>query len=214
LTVVLRSLRLVLVFALVAAFLASCGSGGKKAAPATANGTVKTSNKEADLKLGNLDVESFGPDVKISKADQQAVLSASQKYVDTAIVSPLTNGSVGASYAPLFTAGLRARATGADQATLTDESIGKVKQFSQTASPVAVSALVDGAGAFTYLAANFLVNVKATAAVGPMTLTRNVELTFAPNGKAWDVNAYRVTTVRKLPTGTSTTVASSGVTSK
>jgi hypothetical protein len=216
LTVVLRSPRFslsALALVLAALLLASCGGSGKKAA--TAGSSVpKVSNKEADLKLGAVDVESFGPDVKLTNAQQQAVLNTSQKYLDAAVISPLTGGGVGASYAPLFTPGVQAAATGADQPVLTDAPIGKVKEFTQTASPVGVSALADGTGTVLYLASNFLVNTKAQTDDGPLTDTRTVELTLVPNGSNWNVNAYRVTAVRKLPTGSTTTVASSGGTSK
>ena len=207
--------RLVVLLALVVA-LAACGGSGKHQAKASANGTPKVSNKETDLTVGTVTVETAGPDVNLGKPQQKAVLAASQTYLDSAVIAPLTSGAVGAGFAPLFDPSIRGAATGADNATLTDAPIGKVKKFNQTASPVAISALADGSGAFVYLASNFTVNVKATTADGPATLTKNVELTFAPAGSKWTVTAYRVTALRKLPasTASSTAAQSTGGTSK
>ena len=105
---------------------------------------------------------------------------------------------------------MRGSATTTDQDALTEMPIGKVDKYSEKATPVAITGLADGTGAIVYLASNFTVTTNATTTDGAATLARNVELTFVPSGKDWVVTAYRVHALRKLPTGTTTTVASTG----
>lgn len=199
-------------FVAIAAFCtvaAACSSGGSHNA-AKASTAAGVSSKQSPLKVGSVDVESAGPSVSVDKSTQKAVLLASQQYVDAAIVAPLATGKLGSGYDALFDDGVRLGATTTDANTLTDAGVGQATSFTETPTPVAVSALADQSGALLYLATKFTVNVDATIASGPATIARTVELTFAPSGKNWTVTAYRVRTLRKLPTGTTTTNANAG----
>lgn len=182
-------------------------SKSKKAAPAP---TIKASDKTVTLVVGDTDVETYGAPVKIPAATQKAILASTQHFLDSAITSPLSTGALGAGYDTLFDNGVRANATGADAKTLTDVGMGKVDHFEETSNKVALSGLADGSGSFLYLASRFKVDITAKTPDGPAHLAHDVELTFAPAGKEWSVTAYRVTTWRKLPGGTTTTSANAG----
>ncbi len=162
------------------------------------------------LKIGKVDVESAGPNVSIDKSTQNAVLALAQQYVATAMIAPLSTNALGSGYPALFDDGVRQSATTTDAAALTDAGIGKTTSFDEKTTPVTISALADQLGGIDYLATNFNVNISAKTADGPATITRTVELTFAPSGRSWLVTAYRVHAIRKLPTGTTSTTANAG----
>jgi hypothetical protein len=196
---------------LVVALLATACSGDKKKTETPQ--TAPVANTAVTLKMGKIDVQSFGPDVKVPKGVQKQALTLAQHYVDSAITQPMSSGAVGGRFASLFDTGVRAAATGADQDALTDATVGKVDEYAETSTPVALSALADGSGAFLYLATNFTLKTTAKTAEGSVKSTRNVELTLSPKGNNWIVSAYRVKTVRKLPSGaTTTTTAATGTT--
>ena len=79
---------------------------------------------------------------------------------------------------------------------LTDLVVGKTTNLTEQSTPVVLSALADNSGALLYLATKFKVNVDATTAGGPITINRNVELTYVRVGRAWLVSAYRVDVTR------------------
>ncbi len=203
-----RTLRAFVAAALVCVVAAACSSSKHSATkPST---PAEVASTQVALKIGKVDVESAGPSVNVDKSTQNAVVARSQQYVATAMIAPLSTGSLGSGYASLFDDGVRLGATTTDANTLTDAGIGKTTGFDEKTTPVTISALVDQLGGIDYLATNFTVNINATTADGPATIARTVELTFAPSGKNWLVTAYRVHAVRKLPSGTTSTTANAG----
>lgn len=193
----------------------ACG-GGKHARPApTAPVTQGSKAKPAVLAVGEVDIQTWGPDVKLPKGMQKQVLGLAQAYYDTAVHAPLSSGKVGAGYVALFDPSLRAAATGSDAQAMTDVSLGQVSKYTETASKVKISGLADDRGILRYLATNFSMRVDATSAQGLVRITRSVELTYAPSGRTWLVTAYRITTVRSTPKAkTTTSVAAGGGTTK
>jgi hypothetical protein len=208
--VVFVRLRRILPVVLVVLVAASACSDDKKSEEIP---PAAPQNKLAALKIGSVTVHSAGPDVHVPKDTQKRALRLAQTYVDTALIAPLESGRPGDQFPGLFDPGLRAVATGADRPALTDAGVGAIDHFQQSASPVRLSALADGAGSFLYLATNFSVKVRATSPDGVLTSTHDVELTFAPAGKSWRITAYRVKAVRRPPGGpTTTTAAAAGST--
>jgi hypothetical protein len=135
----------------------------------------------------------------INRPTRRAVLAGAQRYVDRAILAPLETGKAGRGYPALFVDGLRPAATGVDRNILTDLTVGNTATLVERVSPVALSGLADARGSLLYLATKFSVTVEVTNAGGPMTINRDVELTFAPVGRAWLVTAYRVNMTRIRP---------------
>jgi len=192
--------------------LAACGSSHKSGTGTTTSTVRPLAVKTADLKSGTTDNETAGPLVGINNATGAKVLSEAQKYLDAAVFSPLSTGRIGAGYAALFDAGVRAGATGADARALTDAVVGKVYGYSETATPVAFTGLFDMTGAELYIATNFDVHVKATTDSGQLRIDHKVELTFAPGpAQTWTVTAYRVHTTRTSATAVTSTTAQSVV---
>jgi hypothetical protein len=190
------------------AALASCSSAHKHAAPPAAVKAAVIAHVQR-LKVGSVDLETAGPQLSLPKKTQAAVLAAAQQYVDSAIATPLSSGTVDPAFATLFVPALRPVATTTDRATLTDEKIGKASRYTATAQPVAVSGLVDASGALLYLATDFNLSEHVTTPAGTYGVLRAVELTFAPRRGSWDVVAYRVTTTRSSRAATTTTTVAS-----
>jgi hypothetical protein len=191
--------------------LSACGGAKHKSNPSD-NVPKVLAIKTSVLKVGKVDVESAGPSVQIDTATGRAVLAAAQKYIDNAVFAPLKVGTIGAGYGALFDPGVKAAALGADRTALTDLDVGKTTSLTTKATPVELSALVGSLGDLMYIATDFDLTVNGAAAGGKFTMTRHVELAFAPRGKAWLVTAYRVNSVRKSVAGTTTTTASAGTT--
>jgi hypothetical protein len=191
------SLVVVAVVALVLANLAGSGnSGGNEKPKHVAN------NIGLVLKIGKVNVQSAGPPPRVKSSVKQAVLDASQTYVDDAVLAPLDKGKLDPAYAKIFDLGVRNSATGSDRATLTEVRTGKVKAPKATATTVSLDAMGDQTGKLVLVAATFGVDVNATGSGGPVKIQRFAELTFAPEGNRWLVTAYRVGVTRKLPAST------------
>jgi hypothetical protein len=189
--------------------LAACSSGGASESSDTSAKKTTTTKPAATVLLtqGESAVASAGPDVALDDATRQAVLDASQRYVDAAVLEPLTKGAVDTAYPGLFDASVSASATGPDRAALTDEGITTVTTSpTVTASPVRFDGLADANGAVQFVATTFTLDVKGATAAGPLAVQRSADLTFAPGaGGTWLITAYRVAVVRQEPDGSTTT---------
>ncbi len=204
---------LVALFAIATLVATGCSGGsGKKAQADKTSGTTAPNVKTAALKAAStVDVESAGAATTLDGPTKTALVAAATAYVQNASLAPLSTGRLGADYATLFDPGVRAPATTTDVRALTDESVGKVDNYTETVTPVQLSALADSSGVLLYAATNFGEQVNAKTAAGPVTIKRTIELTLAPGAdKHWTVTAYRVVAARSTPAGTTTTTASAG----
>jgi hypothetical protein len=198
----------------LALVLAACGGGGKKHTSAnTPTTTPKVlSVKTSVLKVATVNIQTAGPSVPIDTPTGRAVLGVAQAYIDDGVFAPLRTGKVAGSFPTLFDTGLKAAATGADEAALTDLAVGKVSGLSTVATPVHLSALEGTLGELLYVATIFDLTIKGTGDSGRLSIQRHVELTFAKTAGKWHITAYRVQTVRKSAAGTTTTTAKGGAT--
>ena len=201
------SLALPLVVSLL---LAACSGGGDDASTTSRPKSTTTTSGPVKIALGDVHIESAGPDVKLDAPTQKAVLDSTTKYVDSAIVAPLRDGKLGKAYASLFDPNVQKAATTTDRETLTDLSVGKAtKGYKTTVTPIRIEGIADQAGKLLYVASVFQVNATTTTAAGPVTISRVSELTFSPGFGQWKVTAYRTLTTRKAATKTTTTTAAS-----
>jgi len=191
------AVAIVAVLAIIIAIVA--GGGSKSVKPKHVDNSVGLV-----LKIGTVDVQSAGPPAHISSAARQAVLDASQSYVDDAILAPVDKGHLDEAYARIFDRGVRKSATGRDRAALTEVRTGSLKAPKATATPVRLDGMGDQTGKLVLVAATFWVHVSADGSGGKVKIERLSELTFAPEGGRWVVTAYRVGVKR---TGTAQTTA-------
>lgn len=174
------------------------------------NGSQKPAKVENSagltLKIGSVGVESAGPPATISKSTQQSVLDSSQQYVDRALLAPLEKGTLDRRYAELFDSGIKADATGRDQATITEVRTGKSTPLKATATAVHLDGLGDQTGKVVLVAATFGVDLNVKGA----KITRLTELTFANEQGKWIVTAYKVGVNRATSARTTAAVAHAG----
>ena len=198
------SLVIVAVLALVLVNLLDSGGGSEKPKHvANSAGLV--------LKIGTVDVQSAGPPPRINSSVKQAVLDASQSYVDDALLAPLEKGRLNQAYAQIFDRGVRRAATGHDRAALTEVRTGELKApVKATATKVRLDGMGDQTGKLVLVAATFGVNVDAKGSGGPVKIRRLAELTFAPERGRWVVTAYRVGVKRTTTAQTTAAVARAG----
>jgi hypothetical protein len=193
------SVVVIAILAVVLVKLATGGNGSKKPAKVENSAGLR-------LEIGDVAVESAGPPAKISTSTQQSVLDSSQAYVDAAILGPLENGKLGRTYAQLFDSGVRAAATGHDEATITEVRTGKNTPEKATATKVRLDGLGDPTGKVVLVAATFGVDVTIKGA----KIQRLTELTFANEHDKWVVTAYRVGVKRATSARTTAAVAHAG----
>jgi hypothetical protein len=201
---------------LVVILLVACSSGEDTSGTSRRSNTT-TSTAPVKIAVGDVHIESAGPDVKLDAATQAAVLDATAEYVDAAIVGPLRDGKLGAGYPALFDGNVQAPATTNDREALTDLSVGKATDgYEATVTPVRIDGVADQVGKLLFVASTFQVNVQTTTGDGPVTISRAAELTFSPASGAWKVTGYRTLTARTPGTGptTSTTAEAGAPTTK
>lgn len=163
------------------------------------------------LAIGPVDVQSAGPPARINTAVRQAVLDASQSYVDDAILAPLDKGKLDPAYVKIFARGVRKAAAGHDRAALTEVRTGELKApVTATATKVRLDGMGDQTGKLVLVAATFGVDVNAKGSGGPVKIQRLAELMFAPEGGRWAVTAYRVGVKRTTSAQTAAAVARAG----
>jgi hypothetical protein len=191
--------------------LVACSSGEDTSGDSRRSSTT-TSAAPVKVTVGEVHIESAGPDVKLDAATQTAVLDATTKYVDAAIVGPLRDGKLGAGYPALFDGNVQAPATTSDREALTDLSVGKATDgYEATVTPVRIDGVADQVGKLLFVASTLQVKVETTTAGGPLTISRSAEFTFSPASGSWKVTGYRTLTARTPATGpTTTTTAEAG----
>jgi hypothetical protein len=198
------AVAIVAVLAIIVAIVASGGS--KQVKPKHVDNSVGLV-----LKIGSVDVQTAGPPAHINSSARQAVLDASQSYVDDAILAPLSKGHLDEAYTRIFDRGVRRSASGPDRPALTEVRTGSLKApLKATATPVHLDGMGDQTGKLVLVAATFLVDVSAKGSGGPVKIQRLSELTFAPEGGRWLVTAYRVGVTRTTAAQTTAAVARAG----
>jgi hypothetical protein len=203
----------IVVVAIVAIVLAiTAGSGGKKKhSSASSTSTAPAKPGELRLAIGTVTMENAGPPATIRPSVRRALLSASQRYVDDAILAPLKTGNVNDAYETIFDQGVRTNAAGVDRTILTEATTGVARgAVSAKASAVHLDGLGDQNGKPVLIAATFYLTIKVPLAKGPLSILRVTELTFASAFGKWYVTAYNVGVKRTI--GATTTAKSASTT--
>jgi hypothetical protein len=204
------SIVFVVVLAIVLANLASSGDNSKPAAKKPGKPAAAKAG-ELKLVLGKVNVQNTGPPAKVKAPVREALLAATQTYVDDAILAPLEQGAVVNRYQAMFDPGVKSAAMGPDHGVLTEAKTGVAKgPVHATASPVVIDAIGDQTGKPALVATTFIMTVKATTPAGPMTIRRLTEFTFANEFGRWVVTAYNVGVRRTVGATTQSKTATTG----
>jgi hypothetical protein len=163
------------------------------------------------LVIGRVLIRNVGPPAQVKQSLRHALLRATQRYVDGAIIAPLEKGRATPGWGKLFDPFVQRYARKRDLADLSEVKMGfRRKRVHATASKVRVDALGGPEGHPALVALTWSMNVDANTAKGHLAIRRHTELTFAKEFGQWLVTAYQVDVTRSLGKKKTTTAAHAG----
>lgn len=179
---------------------------------------VPTTPAEA-TPAGDLAVTGAGYDLQAAGAVAPAaldlawkgVLSTLNRYVDSAVLTPLRSGAPVGDLGPLFTAaaGPRVATGGADRAAFVDEGLGPATGIRGDRAVATLTALAGTDGALGPVAARLDLRLRAESDGAPVTVARTGELVLVPEGDTWKIDSYDIRVSRESAQATTTTTATS-----
>ena len=167
---------------------AACSGGGGKSAstPTTRPGTA------VPIAAGPVTVTASGIAGTLSNADREAIVETVRRYVTAASIDPFRGRPVG-DLASVFAATAVTAANGPDRATVVDDGLPKATgKVTATAKPLAITALTDPSGAVVLVGVTLDLDVRASAAKGPVRVKRTGELVLEKDGPSWKITSYRL----------------------
>jgi hypothetical protein len=212
------SIVLVVGVALLLASTADTDSTHKAAkakAKAKEKARIAAQARPVKLAVGRVIVQSTGLPSAVKPPVRRAVMSATQRYFDNAIQSPLRSRGVNPAYQNVFDTGVNGPAAHKDRAALTESATGPIRGPVRIwVSHVRIDGLGDPAGKIALVATTFTMRADARTPAGKLQIRRHTELTFAYELGRWKVTAYQVTVRRILGGKTTTTTARAGTGAK
>jgi hypothetical protein len=206
-----RPARRLAVLLAAAVVLGACSGGdGDDAADDSTTTAAAVEGFEVALEIGRVTVAGVRDGAELASSTQRAVLTAAERYVQSAMVSPAVRGEIGPRFPRLFAPATRELVTagGRDHVVLTDDGIPRATATPElTTTPVELDALVATDGRPALVVATFRARTNTETEDGPVEVGRSLELTFEPIDGDWLVTAYKVFTKRE-GTGPTTTTAS------
>lgn len=195
-----------------ATLLASVAVTAAAVAIAPSAGAAKKPKAVVTMTPGDVTVYKTGdaPDT-LPDDVRTAVMATLSGYVDAATVKPLQKGTRAsdAALAATLAPAVSARLAGADRAVLVDEGLPKsTAKVTVTATPVALTALADGAGSIVVVTAKLDQVATTKTKKGKVSITRSGELVLEPDNGSWKITGYTLTVDRVgkgVPTTTATT---------
>jgi len=191
-------------------FFRSSGDGDGDGDTKSTKSTKKITVSDLELTVGGVYNANAGPAVAFPPEGQTAVMDTVGAYVQGGLINPMTEGEVPEELAQYFDAGTTARLEGPDRAVLFDEDLPELTgSFTPLAQPVILTALSDGTGAFVLATAAVKYEATAETEDGDVKITRQIELTLAPEAGLWKITGYDIILVLdgRGITSTTTTAA-------
>lgn len=174
--------------------LAAC-SGSSSSKPDTTT-TRAAPGTKVTATVGTVTVAVAGIPGQLADADRDAVLTAIDRYIDSATIAPLS-GKQPKSLASQFTASAAPALTGPEQDALVDTAVPHATgAVTAKLAPVNVTALSDQAGAIDLIGTTFDLTVNATAETGPITIHRTGELMFTRDAGTWKILGFTLAVTR------------------
>jgi hypothetical protein len=214
LIVIVAVVVVVIVVGVVAALALSGGGSGKSnhsAAPSTTH-----ANTTITLTAGNVSAASAGPNLTVTPAQTQAIMTLIRNYIQIATVQPLRTGQPAGDMSSIFNAATLAQVNGPDRAVMTDEGLPKVTgALVVSAQPVSITGLGDQQGNLVLLAAQLQLTVdgQVKGSQTGVAVQRNGDFVVQSNGfGSWQVTSYAMSVNRAgagVDTSASTGSASS-----
>lgn len=133
------------------------------------------------------------PDVVLS-----GVLATLNRYLDSAVVSPLRTGTVAADLASIFTPAAALRLTGPDRATLVDEGLPPAgRGLGVDDAAVTLTGLLDNDGSISVVAARVDLTVRTGSGPASTRVARSGELVLVPDVGSWKIDGYDLRVTRE-----------------
>jgi len=182
------------------AALGACSGDGDSEAEDPTTTTAAVEGVDVALEPGAVTVFGVADGAVLAESAARAALVGAERYVQSAMVSPLARGDVAERFTGLFAPALLplVQSGGRDHAVLTDAGIPEATATpSVTTSPVAIDALVATDGTPLMVVTAFRARTNAETDEGPVSVGRTVELTFERTDGDWLVTAYKISTTRR-----------------
>ena len=194
---------LLLVLLVVILGFAGCGGNGNDGSdgsngPAESDIAVRTT-----IKAGKITLHSVGTTPGLPAPIVRNVISATRRYVKSAVLAPLRGQPIDKKFSRMFGPTIRSRTRPGtpDYGALTDVGVAGASRTPMiTTSPVSLDALLGSDGTASLVAATFTMRIRTDVDDAPLSIRRKSELTFFHDMKGkWLITAYRVSVRRSGP---------------
>ncbi len=194
-----RPSRLALLAAAVVV-AAACTSGGTGSAP-------DEPLPPPAFTVSGVEVQSVAePAPPLPDTVRAEVLATLDEYLLRAMVSPLRSGEPVGDLGSLFTGAAAARLAGPARAAMVDEGLPQASDVRGLVSTVGLGALAGADNDVVVVTATIDVRLEATGD-DPLTIVRTGDLVLVPDGDAWKIDGYDMSTTRDSGAGPTTTAA-------
>jgi hypothetical protein len=206
-----RARRCVVALLAATLVLASCHGSSKQASKPTSTGAPTTDTRghtvSLALRLGRVDVQAVGAVHPFTAQQKAGFLALVNRYVASAIATPLLSGhSAGpllASFAPSLIG--RVGPKGHDRAALSDEHQPVVTSVTKTVKQPLNLVVLEQNGAVLMVGGQFGLSVQGATDQGTLTESRAGNFIFERDAKQhWHITGYTIV-VRRDVSGTTTT---------
>lgn len=139
------------------------------------------------------------------------VLDTLNRYLESAVLTPLRTGGPAGDLAPLFTGPAAAKVTTAtpDRSAFIDEGLPALSDVRKDTALARLTALAGSDGAVSVATAVLDLRLTGHVAGAPVKVVRTGELVLVPEGGRWRIDAYELKVVRTLDEDSTTTTVRS-----
>lgn len=139
------------------------------------------------------------------------VLDTLNRYLESAVLTPLRTGGPAGDLAPLFTGPAAAKVTTAtpDRSAFIDEGLPPLSDVRKDSAVAQLTALAGSDGAVSVATAVLDLRLTGHVAGAPVKVVRTGELVLVPEGGRWRIDAYELKVVRTLDEDSTTTTVRS-----
>ena len=156
------------------------------------------------------DLHTAGPPTNASyDATWFGVLETLNRYLETAVVTPLRTGGPAGDLTPLFNRPALERVApgGPDRFAFIDENLPPISDLRSERSVAGLTALAGRDGKVSVVTAGLDLRLIGHIAGTPVTVVRTGELVLMPEGTTWRIDAYDIQVVRTVAQDTTVTTA-------
>jgi hypothetical protein len=126
------------------------------------------------------------------------VLATLNRYLDSAVITPMRSGRAAGDLSTIFTASAAQRLSGADRATLVEDvEPGAGRNGRVDEASARLTGLLDSGGSILTVAAKVDVVLRTGPSGAETRVARSGELVLVPDGGAWRIDGYDLRVTRE-----------------